>query len=83
MNQVILNIPQISLNLASWLVPGIAPPGTHPASATPGTPLPPASARPWLTDAGRWSKYGRGAHIRRSTHLAGTLVAVWDYDRGI
>ena len=59
-----------------WAVPGIAPPGTHPARATPGTPLRATAHFMLPLVPVRGSKSSRGALIRRSTHLATTLVAV-------
>ena len=69
-----------------WLVPGIAPPGTHPVPTQlphPGYTSAVMAVYAGGARAGRTSKYGRGALIGRSTHFRSTLVAHCDYDRGL
>ena len=61
--------------MVGW-VPGMHPPRHPPACTTPDTP-PPTTATGVMTEHVRTTtKYGHGAHIRRPTHLEGTLVAV-------
>ena len=79
----ILIIHQISLKSGLGLVPGI-PPSQYPTvRATPGTPRGQCRPTPRVHAGCPLSKYGRGAHIRRSTHLKDGLVALRPYDRGL
>ena len=69
--------------LETGLVPGIAP-SRYPPGSTPGTPR---TARRVMGagchGSARRTKYGRGALIRRSTHLLSGLVLCLGYDRGL
>ena len=76
----------MTARLAAGLVPGIAPSLVPTHRTTPGTPLHrTVRCHCWhrtTVHAGR-SKSGRGAQIRRPTHLGRRLVAQWYYDRGL
>ena len=69
--------------LGGWVVPGIAHPAYHPGYTPPGTTPVPGMAARWLHAVMARGKYGRGALIRRPSHLTGTLVAHYGYDRDI
>ena len=65
-----------------WWVPGIALPGPtrpHYPGYTPSRPT--ASVHLGARVSGL--EYGRGAHIRRPTHLSRVILRVPRYDRGI
>ena len=66
-----------------WVVPGIAPPATHRIPYPGYTPPHRMSARPLTTGAVALTKYGRGAHIRRSTLFRPAFLSVQGYDRGL
>ena len=69
---------------------GIALPGTHPGThpvyppcPTPGTPTSATVLMPVPRGAVRHEQYGRGAQIRRPTHLKVTILRHKGYDRGL
>ena len=65
------------------VVPLQHPPGPHPSSHTPGTPSRWPVLRLPLSVHGGQDKYGRGAHIRRPTHLRVIILRVKRLDRGL
>ena len=67
----------------AWVVPGIAPPGTHPVPY-PGYTLPPRLAGQHGTARTvTQEEYGRGAHIRPTTLFKYPDLRVPRYDRGL
>ena len=62
---------------------GIALPTTHPATHTPGTPLPPAGSVPGTALSAPQYKGGRGALIGSSTHFKGPFLRLKGYYRGL
>ena len=66
-----------------WVGTGIALPATPPVPTTPGTPLPPPTWSHVRRCCSRQAKCGRGAQIRRPTHLEGVILRDKDYYRGI
>ena len=83
MNQSLSSDPQITSSEGLRLVPGIAPLRYPPIRTTPGTPTLVTMHRAVVRGVAARTKYGRGAHIGRPTHLASTLVASFRYDRGL
>ena len=75
------------LNMGPWdgtgLGTGIAPPHPPTVPTTPGTPPPYLWLGVTAARSGCRTKYGRGAQIRRPTHLRPVILRVQGYDRGI
>ena len=75
------------MNYGYWegtgLGTGIAHLPAHPVRTTPGTPSPHRTEHAPVMAVEHGTEYGRGAQIRRSTHLEDLILRVPRYYRGL